>query len=322
MTPTQKLTRHLPLALTAVAALLLAGCGGGGSGVDGALTATTPSAQGTVSGSAVKGPVSGATVQAFALTGGVMGAQISSAVTDANGAFTMPMGSYAGPLMLQVSGGTYTDEATGAPMTMASGDVMTAALPSVASGASVSGIQVTPVTSMAQTRALQMPGGMTDANIAAANAAMGNYFSVSDILRVAPMNPLVPGSGATASPDARNYGMTLAAISQYALSIGRIRQAFVGDLEGAGGMINTSALVTAMMSDASDGMMDGKMGAGSISMPMNGMPGTSAMAPSAGSSGLATGMTNFVIAPTNKSGLTATDVAPLVQKMFGSSGKI
>lgn len=43
-------------------------------------------------------------------------------------AFTMSMGDYAGPVMLQMNGGTYTDEATGAPMAMGPGDMMTAVL--------------------------------------------------------------------------------------------------------------------------------------------------------------------------------------------------
>lgn len=289
--------------LIAMVALLLfeTACGGGGGSFDVGSGGTG------ISGSVIKGPTANATVIAYAVTAGQPGAQIGSATTDGNGNYSMTLGAYSGPVMLQASAGTYRDEATGALMTMASGDVMTAMLPSVATGATVSGVQVTPVTSMAQTRAQQMTGGMTESNIAAANAAMGNYFSVSDILHVQPMNPLVPGSGSAASPDARNYGITLAAMSQYAKSLD---------------MANTSALVTSMMSDASDGMMDGKKGSSPISMTMGGMMGTSMMAPTAGTSGLATAMTNFVLSPANMSGLTATDVAPLVQKMSTSSGQI
>jgi hypothetical protein len=160
---------------------------------------------------------------------------------------------------------------------------------------------------MAQARAQQMAGGMTQSNIAAANTAMGNYFLVSDILRVHPMNPLVPGSGSNAGADARNYGMTLAAMSQYAEALN---------------MANTSALVTSMMSDASDGTMDGKKGSSPVSMTMGGMMGTSMMAPTAGTSGLATAMTNFVMSPANMSGLTTTDIALLLQKMSSASGQI
>jgi hypothetical protein len=81
-------------------------------------------------------------------------------------------------------------------------------------------------------------------------------------------------------------------------------------------------MVTSMMSDASDGMMDGRKGSSPISMTMGGMMGNSPMSPRAGTSGLATAMTNFAASPANASGLTATDVAPLVQKMAGSSGQI
>ena len=292
---------RIPLLSAIAMTLLMATACGGGGGIDVGSGGTG------ISGSVIKGPTANATVIAYAVTAGQPDAKIGSATTDGNGNYSMTLGAYSGPVMLQASAGTYRDEATGALMTMASGDVMTAVLPSVATGATVSGVQVTPVTSMAQTRAQQMTGGMTESNIAAANTAMGNYFSVSDILHVQPMNPLVPGSGGNAGPDARNYGMTLAAMSQYAKSIN---------------MANTSAMVTAMMSDASDGMMDGKKGSNPISMTMGGMMGTSMMAPTAGTSGLATAMTNFVMSPANMSGLTATDVAPLVQKVSSSSGKI
>ena len=79
-------------------AAFLAGCGGG-SGDDPASRATAA----TLSGNAVKGPVSGATVRAYALGGGVPGAQLGSVLTDAQGAFTMPVGSHAGPLLLQMT---------------------------------------------------------------------------------------------------------------------------------------------------------------------------------------------------------------------------
>lgn len=291
-----RMPRHIVIV---AAALLQAACGGGGDGVGSGGT-------GIVSGAVVKGPAANATVSAYAVGNGQIGAALGSAVTDAEGKFTLPIGYYSGPLMLQASAGTFRDEATGALMTMASGDVMTAVLASVASGASVSGVQVTPVTSMAQARAQQMDGGMTEANITAANAALGNYFSVSDILRVAPMNPLVAGSSANASADSRNYGMTLAAISQYARSLE---------------MANTSALATSMMSDASDGIMDGRRGSAPIAMQMGGMMGSATMARTAGTSGLATGMTGFASSPANVSGLTATDVAPLAQKLSGSNGQ-
>jgi hypothetical protein len=272
--------------------LLQSACGGGGDSI------AVGSGGTGISGAVTKGPLSNATVTAYGIAGGLTGAQIGSTTTDASGNYTMSIGAYTGSVMLQVSGGNYRDEATGS---------VSAVMPSVASGTTATGTQITPITSMAQARAQQMAGGMTPSNIAAANTAMGNYFSVSDILHVQPMNPLVPGSGSNASADARNYGMTLAAMSQYARSLN---------------MANTSALVSSMMSDASDGMMDGRKGSSSISMTMGGMMGSSMMAPSAGTSGLATAMRDFVMSTANMSLLTATDVAPLVQKLSSASGQI
>ncbi len=287
-----------------VTLLLAAGCGGGG-GTSSDVVGS--GGTGSISGVATKGPITNATITGYGISGGQMGSQIGSAITDATGHFTMPIGTYAGPVMMKVSGGTYKDEATGSSMGMASGDVMTAVMPSVVAGANINGIQVTPVTAMAQTMAQSMTGGMTEANIAAANAAMGNYFMVSDILHVQPMNPLTTGSGTGASQDARNYGMTLAAMSQYAKTLN---------------MSASSAMVTAMMNDASDGMMDGMRGGSQISMSMGGMMGSGMMAANSGTSGMATAMTAFVNSSANVSGLMVTDMAGLMQKLSSTNGKI
>jgi len=160
---------------------------------------------------------------------------------------------------------------------------------------------------LAQARASGMTGGMTDTNIMAANTAMGNYFSVSDILKTQPMNPMVAGSGTNASQDARNYGMTLAAMSQYAKNLN---------------MTVSSAMVTAMMSDAADGVMDGKKGGTQISMSMGGMMGSSMMAPAAGTSALGAAMTAFMNSAANASGMTAADMAALIQKLTNSDGHL
>jgi hypothetical protein len=101
--------------------------------------------------------------------------------------------------------------------------------------------------------------------------------------------------------------MVLAAMSQYAKGID---------------MAVSSALVTAMMSDAADGMMDGRNGATPISMSMGGMMGTSMMAPTAGTSGLATAMTAFMNSAMNKSGLSAADMAPLIAKLGNATGQL
>ena len=203
----KKLKVMLTITLLIGSLSLLFGCGGGGS------SATTPigtggtiGANGMISGTAVKGPVSGGTVKAYAIINGNMGMQLASAITDSQGNFNISIGDYAGPIMVQMSGGTYMEEATGATVTMAPGDVMTAVMTTVSAGTTVTGIQITPLTSMAQAMADNTAGGMTDANITAANTAIGNYFMVNDILHTQPMNPLVSGSSGTATQYIKTMG--------------------------------------------------------------------------------------------------------------------
>ena len=153
-----------------------------------------------------------------------------------------------------------------------------------------------------------MSGGMTAANIMAANAAMGNYFSISDILYTHPMNPLTTGSGTGATQDMRNYGVVLAAMSKYAQTIG---------------MPFSSAMVTVMMDDAADGVMNGMMGSTQIMMGgMGGMMGNNPLSANAGTSGLANAMTAFMGSAMNRSGLTVADMQSLMNKMSASGGQI
>jgi hypothetical protein len=150
-----------------------------------------------------------------------------------------------------------------------------------------------------------MTGGMTDANIVAANKAVGNYFMVGDILHTQPMNPSVPGSAATATQDMKNCGAVIGAMSQYARGLA---------------MPMSYSFVTAMMNDAADGMMDGKADGAQISTSMGGMMGGSMMQPNAGTSGLAAAMSSFLGSSANLSGVTASDLAVLTQKLNASSG--
>ncbi len=265
---------------------LLFGCGGGGGG-----TTSVTGGGGMISGTAVKGPVNGGTVTAYAVTNGTMGARLASGTTDAQGNFQISIGDYSGPVMLQLSGGTFVEEATGATAAMSPGDVMTAITPPIVSGETMTNIQVTPLTSMAQTMADNMAGGMNGTNIAAANTSVGAYFMVNDILHTQPMNPLVSGSGNTATQDMKNYGMAIAALSQSAKDMN---------------MTSSSSMVTAMMNDASDGVLNGMMG--STPVLMGGMTGgSSMMTPTAGTSGLATELATFITSSWNKSGVLATD---------------
>ena len=264
-----------------------------------------------ISGTVTKGPVNGATVTAFAIESGAMGARIGSTTMNALGNFALSIGAYSGPVILQVSGGAYADEATNTPMSMRVGDVMTTVMPLVTAGSATTGIQMTPLTSMAQARAQHMTGGMTAANIDAANAAVGSSSMVNDIIHTPPINPLVPGSGTAQGADQnrKNYGMAIAALSQYASMLG---------------MPDSSGIVTAMMDDASDGVMNGMMGGSPVSLSgMGGMMSGGNMLSTAGTGSLTTAMTMFMnTTAVNRSGLTTSMMNALITRLNMSTGQL
>ena len=283
------------LSVLALAASLLVGCSGG-SGSDDSGGSPGSAITGTLSGTATKGPVGSATVKAFAINNGTKGSQLGSATTDAGGNFTMTMGAYSGPVMLQVHGGSYLDEATGMRMSMLDADQLTCVVPAVTvtAGSTTAGIQVTPLTAMAQAWAEHMTGGMTAANAMLANSHIGAAYvgPGADIVMMHPIDPTVAGSANGASIEAKNYGMILAAMSQSAHDLGMTT--------------SSSAMVTAMSNDASDGIMNGRMNGTAINMNgMGGMMGGGSMMTTAGTSQLATSMAAFINNTTmNRSGVT------------------
>ncbi len=292
----------LTLVLAALSATVLVACGGGAADGSGSTSVTT----GTVSGTATKGPVGGATVRAYALNNGIKGESLGSGQTDSRGNFTIKVEAYTGPMLLQVRGGSYADEATGTRMSMLDTE-MTCAVPSISitAGSATTGVQITPLTSMAHAWAADMAGGMTATNIATANMRVGAAYlgPGMDIVMTHPIDPTVVGSANGASIDAKNYGMILAAMSQQALQLGMTT--------------TSSAMVAAMHDDAADGIMDGMMSG--IPVRMMGMGGRSSggdMTAATGSGDLATAMATFVTGPMNRSGVTnAAEMQELMDQL-------
>lgn len=182
-------------ALTTVsAAIVLVACGGGGSSSSAAPAPTTT----TISGAAVKGPVSGATVTVKKASDGSV---LKTTTTGAGGSYSVDV-DYTGDVVVEVSGGSYTDEATGLSTALA------APLKSVlsAKGGAVSGI-VTPLTTMAYSSAFSAPGAAVTAsafNTQATNLATQFKLTAADLAAT----PVVTGT-------TNAYGKVLAALSRY-----------------------------------------------------------------------------------------------------------
>ncbi len=177
----QSFLRSLGLCL-ALATGLLAGCGGGG----------TTAASTTISGSAVKGPVNAATVTARAANSGAI---LGTTTTSPNGTYSMTI-SYNGDVVLEVTGGTYIDEATGVNTALN----QLKAVINANGGAQT--VHVTPLTYIAYGYS-----GVTSAgfNTALANLATQFGLSGTNLLTTLP----------TVSGTVNDYGRVLRAASQY-----------------------------------------------------------------------------------------------------------
>lgn len=187
--------RLLAAVAAASASFILIACGGSND----ATTASTSTTSTTISGSAVKGPVANATVTVKnAATGAVLG----TTTTSATGTYTIDV-AFTGDVIVEVSNGTYTDEATNAVTTLST----TLKVVLNASGGSITGV-VTPLTTMAYTSAFG--SGTTSVTSTAFNTAASNIatqFKLTDV-NLATTVPSVSGTVNT-------YGQALMGLSKY-----------------------------------------------------------------------------------------------------------
>lgn len=192
-----------------LAVLMLSGCGGGGGGGGGVVPATT-----VVSGVAAKGPIRTGTVKVFAIVNGIedRSAPLGQGQTDGNGNYSVDVDSYTGPILVEVSGGSYTDEVSGATVTLNA--PLRAIISAAATGSQT--VAITPLTELAYKKALG-GGLLTAASIDDANATIAAFFKLTDIIRSTPGSAddnqkkyaFVLGSFAQLANDNKNAGESL-----------------------------------------------------------------------------------------------------------------
>lgn len=199
------------LKLLAASSLLictLSACGGGGGD-----TTTGGGGSTVVTGMATKGPfLKDSTVNVYAVVNGAKGTLLAQTKTsDDNGSYSADLGSYTGPVVVEVSG-TYQDEATGGTVTVPEAAPIRAALPLAQGNVT---LPVTPLTELA----VQKTGGdLTAAAITAANTLVSEIFKV-DIVATLPVAPTAAAlSGATQAQ--KDYTLALAVVSQLASEAG------------------------------------------------------------------------------------------------------
>jgi hypothetical protein len=198
--------RSLFFAVAGITLLGLAGCGGGGGG-----TPTT-----VVSGIAAKGLVRNAKAQAFSITAPNNFNLLATGTTDVNGNYSLDLGSYTGPVKVEVSGGEFKDETTGAftPMLF----TIRAVVGSAALGGN--SVMVTGLTEIAVKKIEGAANQFDAVSIAQANRTVASFFGVADIIGSAPADVTVGAVGDT------SYGLALASLMQYAKRPGGVTKAF------------------------------------------------------------------------------------------------
>jgi len=204
------------IASAACAAVLLAGCfGGGGDGGD-----TTPAVGTTLSGvAAARGALKSALVTAFPVNaaGVVSSAEITHKSTDANGAYALDIGSYAGAVQLVATapaGTTTADETNGQDIalpptfTLHANTVVAAPTTSQTQSASI-----TAYTELAHNIAKDS-GGVSAANIGSANGVAFALIGLDPVATVPLAANATPPAGATDAQ--KRYALFNAAVSRLA----------------------------------------------------------------------------------------------------------
>lgn len=222
--------------------LLLLACGGGGSsGKKSGSSDGTAAVMEDVSGLVSKGPVAGATINVYRLgADGTPGARVAGPIeTGADGSWSVQIdASVPRPLAVVSSGGTYTDEATGNPVTAGE---LNSFLPD---GSDT--VAVTPLTDLlvqvTRNHLAANPGADVDAGLDAARDTLASVLAVGfDPLTVVPANP---EDTTGASSDALAYAAVLGGLSEMANTVAPGTDPF--------------AVIQALVTDMTDGSIDGQ----------------------------------------------------------------
>lgn len=228
-------------------AALLAACSGG----SGDLPSVRPAA--VVSGNAVDAEIRNGNVTVYTFGRNGKGERLASGVTDAKGFYSIELRAPSQPVLIEVTGGDYTEEASGVTVKLGEGQVLRAVARYV-SGQALS-VMVTPLTHLAAGLAeYHVTHGLeAGASVDAAVTSMNDLFGLA-VTQVLPRNitdasaPAAPQAGA---PD--NYGFFLAALSSFSQWAGQQNNV------AAHTVYTTIGLSQVMYNDLrSDGVLDGR----------------------------------------------------------------
>jgi len=203
-------------AIVAIAAVSLGGCGGGGGSVVAGGGANTSSSDSTVTVSPSLGKFSAG---AHVTIKKPDGTTIATADTTLSGTASVNVGSYSGPLVIEVTGGTgvtYYDEGANTNQPFGANDFLRAIAPSVQTNVGVTTATHAAVEAIKTANGGTIPVGITSGAISDANAKIAVALGIGDVLQ-APK--LVDGSTANTLDVANvndKYALQLAALAKLA----------------------------------------------------------------------------------------------------------
>ena len=226
--------KYLISLVLCVAVLALSGCGKKSSDTTPppAPPVSQPTSTTAITGMASKGPISGATVNVFSIRSGVTdtAAPLGQAQTDAKGIYTVETFGYKGPVVVEVTGGSYKDEVSGKQVTLKT--PLRSMFSSVGTGTTT--MAVTPLTELAAKLAEGF-GDLTGDVIDASNRRIASAFTTTNVS----ITNIVTSLPNAISSDANQtgYAAALGAFSQLVTDSTR-----TGDI--AAGLPLDDALVT------------------------------------------------------------------------------
>ena len=199
------------LILMLLVSAVLSACNDSG-GSKSKLPERRPSAQ--ISGVAFDGTVSNGKVTVFAFDQGEKGQPIGAGTTDATGQFNITVTSSDRPLLIELSGGSHTEEFSGQTIQLREGELLRAVV-NYRSGQDVH-MALTHYSNMAVGLARFMIGAgeLVDAAIDAANDQVSSLVGL-DITRTIPLNVTSPGNASVSLTEGLRYGFASAAISSW-----------------------------------------------------------------------------------------------------------
>jgi hypothetical protein len=193
---------------------LLSACGGSDGG---GVPSEAPSA--VLDGTVTDAVITNGTLRVFKFDEGKQGELIAETVTDGNGDFEIAdFTSQDRPIVIEVSGGRYTEEASGVSVDLLDGQVLRAYM-FYEQGSAIT-LQVTPFTHMASCLAdYKISAGVNVNNAITEATSVFSGLAGVDILGTKPLDITDPNNANFELTDNLRYGAVLAAISSFTAEV-------------------------------------------------------------------------------------------------------